>query len=101
MARKNAELNGLKNRVNYQAGDLISAVEGKYPVVTANIVADVILMLLKDLHRVLEPNGLFITSGIIDDRKEEILNAIAAAGLVVESIAEERGWVAITARSIK
>ena len=61
--------------------------------------ADVILMLLKDLHRVLEPNGLFITSGIIDDRKDEILTAIAAAGLTVETVEEERGWVAITARS--
>ncbi len=99
VAGRNAELNGLGDRVEYRAGDLLSVVEGQYPVVTANIVADVILMLLKDLHRVLEPGGLFITSGIIDDRKDEILAAIAAAGLTVEAVAEERGWVAITARS--
>ncbi len=99
VAGRNAELNGLGDRVEYRAGDLLSVVEGKYPVVTANIVADVILMLLKDLHSVLEPGGLFITSGIIDDRKDEILDAIRIAGLTVEAVAEERGWVAITARS--
>ena len=99
VAGRNARLNQVDSVVDYRAGDLLSVVEGKYPVVTANIVADVILMLLKDLHRVLEPNGLFITSGIIDDRKDEILTAIAAAGLTVETVEEERGWVAITARS--
>ncbi len=99
VAGRNAELNGLGGRVEYRTGDLLSAVKGKYPIVTANIVADVILTLLKDLHRVLEPNGLLIASGIIDERKDEIIAAITAAGLTVESVAEERGWVAITARS--
>lgn len=101
VARRNAELNGLGDRCRYEAGDLLEAVEGKYPIVTANIVADVILTLLKDLHEVLEVGGLFITSGIIDTRKDELLAAMPAAGLDVLSIEEERGWVAIIARKVK
>ncbi len=98
VAHRNAALNGLEGRVSYAAGDLLSVVEGQYPIVVANIVADVILMLLKDLHRVLLPGGTFIASGIIDDRKDELLAAIQAAGLTVTHLEEERGWVAITSK---
>lgn len=98
VARRNAALNGLSDRCQYEAGDLLEAVEGQYPIVTANIVADVILTLLKDLDQVLLPGGLFITSGIIDTRKEELLAALPKAGLKVLSIEEERGWVAIIAK---
>lgn len=97
-ARRNAALNGLENKTAYAAGDLLSVVEGQYPVVVANIVADVIKMLLKDIHSVLLPGGTFIASGIIDTRKEELLEAIEAAGLTVLNVEEERGWVAITTR---
>ncbi len=98
VARRNAALNGLEDKTAYAAGDLLSVVEGQYPIVVANIVADVILTLLKDLHQVLLPDGLFIASGIIDDRKDELVSAIKAAGLTIENIEEERGWVAITSR---
>ena len=98
VARRNAALNGLEDQTGYAAGDLLSVVEGQYPIVVANIVADVILTLLKDLHQVLLPGGLFIASGIIDDRKDELIAAIQKAGLTIENIEEERGWVAITSR---
>ena len=97
VAKRNAALNGLENCTDYAAGDLLEVVEGQYPIVVANIVADVILMLLKDLKTVLLPGGTFIASGIIDDRKDELLSAIRALGLTVTNIEEERGWVAITA----
>lgn len=99
VAKRNAALNGLEERTQYAAGDLLSVVEGKYPIVVANIVADVILTLLKDLASVLLPQGIFIASGIIDDRKEEVLAGIEKAGLTVLSVEEERGWVAITAQN--
>lgn len=97
VAKRNAALNGLENRTAYAAGDLLEVVEGQYPIVVANIVADVILMLLKDLKTVLLPGGTFIASGIIDDRKDELLSAIRTLGLTVTNVEEERGWVAITA----
>ncbi len=94
VAKRNAALNGLEDQTAYAAGDLLSVVTGQYPVVVANIVADVILTLLKDLYRVLLPGGVFVASGIIDTRKEELLAGIQAAGLSVLSVEEERGWVA-------
>lgn len=97
VARRNAALNHLEDRVSYRVGDLLTVVEGKFPVVTANIVADVILELLCDLHRVLAPGGILIASGIIDTRKEELRAAICGAGLKICKIEEERGWVAIVA----
>ena len=99
VAKRNAELNGLSDRTAYAAGDLLSVVEGQYPIVVANIVADVILMLLKDLKTVLLPGGTFIASGIIDNRKGELIDAIQAQGFTIETIEEERGWVAITAKN--
>jgi ribosomal protein L11 methyltransferase len=99
VARRNAELNGMKEKCAYGAGDLLEVVEGQYPIVVANIVADVILMLLKDLKSVLLPGGTFIASGIIDTRKEELIEAIEATGLTIEHIEEERGWVAITTKN--
>ena len=98
VAKRNAALNGLTERTAYAAGDLLSVVHGQYPIVVANIVADVILTLLKDLHRVLLPGGLFVASGIIDTRKDELLDGIRAAGLTVLSVEEERGWVAILSK---
>jgi len=98
VAKRNAALNGLMERTAYAAGDLLSVVHGQYPIVVANIVADVILTLLKDLHRVLLPGGLFVASGIIDTRKDELLDGIRAAGLTVLSVEEERGWVAILSK---
>ena len=98
VAKRNAALNGLEEQTDYAAGDLLTVVEGQYPIVVANIVADVILTLLKDLHRVLLPGGLFIASGIIDTRKEELLEGIKAAGLTILHVEEERGWVAITSK---
>ena len=98
MARRNAALNGVEDRAAYAAGDLLSVVEGRYPLVVANIVADVILQLLRDLHQVLLPGGLFIASGIINERKEELADAITAAGLKILHLEEERGWIAITAK---
>ena len=98
VAKRNAVLNGLEEKIAYKAGDLLSVVVGQYPVVVANIVADVILTLLKDLFTVLLPGGTFIASGIIDERKDEVLAAMKEKGLSVLSIEEERGWVAITAK---
>lgn len=99
VARRNAALNNIESNCTYAAGDLLEVVEGQYPIVVANIVADVILMLLKDLKTVLLPGGTFIASGIIDDRKEELVAAIQTCGLTIQKIEEERGWVAIVCKN--
>ena len=59
--------------------------------------ADIIIRLTKDIKAFLKEGGVFIASGIIDSREEEVVNAVKACGLKVTDIARDKGWVALTA----
>ncbi|MCL2189357.1 MAG: 50S ribosomal protein L11 methyltransferase [Defluviitaleaceae bacterium] len=72
---------------------MADALHGRsFDVIAANIVADVIIPLLPTVAQLLAPNGFFITSGIIDDRAEEVLIAMQANGLRVISNKALEGW---------
>ncbi len=86
-ARENAEINNMSEKTEFIVGDLADKVSGKYGVVCANIVADVIIKLLPDVGIFMEENGVLIISGIIDIRKEDVLAAVRENGF---SIVEER-----------
>ena len=96
-ARENAALNHVEDRFTAVCGDLTDKVTGQYDIVAANIVADVIIRLTKDIERFLKPGALYLMSGIIDTREDEVLAAIAPR---FELIArrEEKGWIALAAR---
>lgn len=97
VAKENLELNkvSLKKAKAY-AGDLISVVkEDKFDVVVANILADVLLILLKDISKVARKDGLIIFSGIIEDKLEEMKRAIEMQGLEILEIKEDKEWRAI------
>ena len=82
------------------AGDLVSVVkEEKFDVVVANILADVLLILLHDIARVAKKDGLVIFSGIIEDKLEEMKRAIEEAGLEILEIKEDKEWRAILMRA--
>lgn len=95
IARENAALNGVEDRLTTFVGDLTDKVHGTYDVICANIVADVIIRLCPDIPQFLKPGGVFITSGIIDTRKDEVIAAIEGVGIRVTEIKESEGWVAI------
>ena len=86
-ARENAEINNMSEKTEFIVGDLADKVSGKYGVVCANIVADVIIKLLPDVGIFMEENGVLIISGIIDIRKEDVLAAVRENGF---SVVEER-----------
>ncbi len=98
IAMDNAKLNRVENRLITRQGDLTSVVTGTYDVICANIVADVIIRLCPDIPKFLKPGGTFITSGIIDTRKEDVLAAIKRCGITAEEVKEENGWVAVRGR---
>ena len=82
----------------YLVGDL-EVNEGKqFDLIFANIVADVILRLIPRVKGYLAPGGKFLASGIVDIRKDEVLACMEQYGLEIESIDEEGGWVALTAK---
>ena len=92
---ENAERNGVADRSTFVAGDLVDKVEGKYDVVCANIVADVIKMLLGDIGKFMKDDAKLLLSGIIEERTEEIRQAAAAHGFKVIKEQNKRGWSAL------
>ena len=69
--------------------------EGPFDIVVANIVADVIIPLSKDVRRYLKQGGAFIASGIIDLRIDEVRAAIEENGFIIDEIKKENDWYAI------
>ena len=105
IANENAELNGLKDdRYHVLIGNVLTdvelqrSIEGQYPVVVANIVADVIIALAPLAKRLVQKRGMFITSGIIDERKAEVRQAIEAAGFTILEENNSEDWNAFLCR---
>lgn len=96
-AVENAKLNGVEGRFTGLCGNLAEKVTGRYQAIAANIVADVVILLSRSVPDFLAPGGVYIISGIIDSREQDVLNALAGRFTVVER-REERGWVAMALR---
>lgn len=103
---ENAEVNGISlDQFRILDGNLIEDVELQktvgyecYELVVANILADVIIPLSAIIGQHLIPGGLFITSGIIDMKKEEVLEAIQLNGFEIVAVNEMGDWVSIIGR---
>jgi ribosomal protein L11 methyltransferase len=98
VANENAEINEVSGKTEFVCGDLTDKVHGKFEIVTANIVADVIIRLLSTVKNYLLKGGVLIVSGIIDTRADEVENACHEAGFITEKRLEHGGWVAIKLR---
>lgn len=70
----------------------------KYDIVVANILADVLVPLTSVILNQMKKGGIYITSGIIDDKEETVVNAVKAAGLEVLEVTHQGEWVSVTAR---
>ena len=97
-AGENARLNGVQEQFQVLVGDLSDQAEGQYDIITANIVAAAILSLAPDLPSLMGPDTLFIASGIIDQKKDEVIAGLQKVGLQVVDVREKRGWECILAR---
>ena len=72
----------------------------KYDIVVANILADVLIPLTPVILHQMKKGGLYITSGIIDDKEESVVAAVKAAGLEVVEVTHQVEWVSVTARKL-
>lgn len=70
----------------------------KYDIVTANILAEVLVPLTPVIVHQLKPGGIYITSGIIEDKEQTVVKAVAAAGLEVLEVNHQGEWVSVTAK---
>lgn len=98
VAKENAAENGVADVITFHCGDLAEQVSGKFDLVAANIVADVIKRLLTTLPDMMNPGAIAVFSGIIDTREAEVTEAIEKAGLTVVRVLRDRGWTAIEAK---
>lgn len=71
---------------------------GQYDIVVANILAEVLLPLTPVITEQLKPGGIYITSGIIDDKEETVVEAVKAAGFQVLEVNRQGEWASVTAR---
>ncbi len=93
-ARENGSLNGFDEpKFTVYEGNLVDKVSGKYDVVVANIVADIIILFCKDAGKFMNPDSVFITSGIIDTRENDVLAAFKEYGFEVRERYEQGGWL--------
>ena len=75
-------------------GDAIKEVHGQFDIIVANIVADVIIYLSDKIKPLLKENGMFICSGIISGREEEVKDALIKSGFKIEEFCNIDNWYA-------
>lgn len=102
---ENAALNGIyEDKLSVYSGDVLSdnwlseKIAGKYDLVLANIVADVIIAMSPKVPQWLDKNGFFVCSGIIEGRQNEVKKAITEAGLEITGHRESEEWHCFTAK---
>lgn len=94
VAKENAEINNASQKTNFIVGDLAEKITGKYNIVCANIVADIIIKLTADIDKYMEKDAVYITSGIIDIRVDEVRKAFKAAKLKILDEYKRDNWYA-------
>ena len=99
-AQTNIALNGVADKVTAVHGDLMQGQAPQAPaqVIVVNIIADVIIGLVPDLGRFLAPDGVIITSGIIKEREQDVVDAMEKAGYRVTKREHMGEWCAIACK---
>ena len=105
VVRANAALNGIgPDRLSVCAGDILADASlrrsfgGGYDLVLSNIVSDVIILLSRYVRAFLAPGGVWISSGIIEGRQDEVRAAIEQAGFTILEHRQEEEWHSFTAK---
>lgn len=93
---ENAERNNVADRYTGIHGNLAEKANGCYDIITANIVADAIIMLSGDIEKLMNDKTIYIMSGIIDTRLDDVLSALPDTLEIIEQY-EEKGWICLAA----
>ena len=92
VSRENFALNNLENRIEVEEASLLTKETKKYDVIVANILAHIIELMLEDAYKLLEDGGYFITSGIIKDKKDELLEKMLDQGFKLVEETSDNEW---------
>jgi ribosomal protein L11 methyltransferase len=97
-AQENVALNKVEDKVEVFHGNLLDTVKEPADVVVANILAEIIMSFTDDAFTIVKPGGLYVTSGIIGAKRDDVKAALEASGFVIEEVLLMEDWVAIIAR---
>ena len=93
-AKENVKYNHLEN-VEILHGNLMDVVEGTADIIVAKIIAEVILILIDDVKKMINKNGVFISSGIIREKEKMVTDALHEKGFSIKEVRREGEWVCI------
>ena len=100
VARENVEKNGLTDVIDIREGDLVKGLDNvKCDFAVANILADVIALLAGPLKKHLAPNAVFVCSGILKEREEDVRRVLSDQGYTLFDRLQKGDWVALAARA--
>lgn len=94
VAKENATLNFVEEKTKFIVGDLADKINDKYNIVCANIVADIIMKLNVDIKKYMKEDAIYITSGIIDIRADEVRESFENSGLKIVEELKRENWYA-------
>jgi ribosomal protein L11 methyltransferase len=97
VSRENAEVNKVEDKLDIRCGNLLEVVADKADVIIANIIADIIISFSEDAMGFLNKGGIFISSGIIRDRVNDVLIKLRKEGFNILEVLEMGEWCAIAA----
>jgi len=107
-ARENTALNCLERQITVKESDLLGLLNGgngselgitlPVDIVVANILAEIILLFIDDVHQALKPGGIYIASGIYKNKVEIVQQALEDSGFDIEDVCRDEDWVAFVAR---
>ena len=92
VSHENFALNNLENRITVEEASLLTKETKKYNVIVANILAHIIELMLDDAYKLLEDGGYYITSGIIKDKKDELLEKMLERGFKLVEETSDNEW---------
>ena len=92
VSRENFALNNLENRIAVEEASLLTKETKKYNVIVANILAHIIELMLDDAYKLLKDGGYYITSGIIKDKKDELLEKMLERGFKLVEETSDNEW---------
>ncbi|WP_411355185.1 50S ribosomal protein L11 methyltransferase [Peptoniphilus harei] len=97
-SHENAGLNDLEDKMEIKKGNLLDVVKGRADLIVSNIIAEIIVDEIKNLKNHMEKGGIFITSGIIKERRQMVIHALKVNGFEIIDELEKNNWVAIVGR---
>lgn len=97
VSNENIRLNDVEDIVEVKKGNLLDVVEGKANIIVSNIIAEIIVEMINDLKSHLEDKGIFITSGIIEDKIPMVEKALIDNGFKILEVSKKNEWALIIA----